>query len=338
MNLNKLRNGKLGIIIPCFNESRNIEALIKEISLIASSNKIEAYPIVIDDGSYDNTYNVALEILKDEFERGFTIQRFIRNFGKEAAILAGLRQSKKIGCSCTALIDADFQDNPDTLVEMYSKWQKGDQLISCIRGKRYKVDSFFKRSTSYLFYLVFSRSSNFKYKKGIGDFRLMDKSVIDYLLMMPERVRFFKGLIQWVGEENSYVYSERNNRRAGKSKWNFWKLWNYALDGIFNYSTSPIRIWTYVGLISIIIGLGYLFISLFLTYLGIFSIQPGYFSVITLILLFGGLNMMGIGLLGEYIGRIFTEIKQRPNYIIRDNIVWSQSKESKLNSHNKNSS
>lgn len=326
-----LRNGKLGVIIPCLNEALNIDSLITEISKISKNNNIEIYPIIIDDGSTDDTYQESLNCLKREFDKGFNLQRFIRNFGKESAILAGLKQSNNMGCACTALLDADFQDNPQTLLLMYEKWQYGNQLISCVREKRYKADPFFKTLTSNLFYLVFEKSSKFRFKRGIGDFRLMDKKVVSYILQIPERIRFFKGLIQWVGVENTYVYSERKKRNAGTSKWNIWKLWNYGLDGIFNYSTSPIRIWTYIGFLSILVSLLYLLTSLLLTILGIFTIQPGYFSVITLIMLFGGLNMMGIGLLGEYVGRIFIEVKKRPDYILRSNTIWFKGKELKTN-------
>ena len=202
-----LRNGKLGVIIPCLNEALNIDSLITEISKISKKNRIEIYPIIIDDGSTDDTYQKSLNCLKREFDEGFNLQSFIRNFGKESAILAGLKQSKSTGCACTALIDADFQDNPQTLLLMYEKWQSGHQLISCIREKRYKADPFLKTLTSNLFYLVFEKSSKFRFKRGIGDFRLMDNTVVNYILQIPERIRFFKGLIEWVGVETvSYTH------------------------------------------------------------------------------------------------------------------------------------
>ena len=325
MNKINLRLGSLGLIIPCFNEQSNIVPLLIKIASIAKDNNINIYPIVIDDGSNDDTFNISLNCLKENFKNGFALKRFIRNFGKESAILAGLRQSNIYKCDCTALIDADFQDDPESLIDMYEKWQEGYQLVSCIREKRYKVDPLLKRLSSYLFYVVFEMSSKFKYRKGIGDFRLMDKSVVSYLLLIPERIRFFKGLVSWIGVDSTYVVSARKLRKTGRSKWNAWKLWNYALDGIFNHSTSPIRIWTYFGLLIIFSGLIYLLMSLILTYAGVFVIQPGYFSIISLIIFFGGLNMIGIGLLGEYIGRIFIEVKQRPEYIIREEVLCDES-------------
>jgi glycosyltransferase involved in cell wall biosynthesis len=200
---------------------------------------------------------------------------------------------------------------------MVRLWQQGgcDSVVA-VRHSR-TGDSFLKKATAHAFYKVATRLADVPMQPNAGDFRLLDRSVVDALRSLPERTRFMKGLYAWVGTRSAVVDYERPARAAGRSKWSFWRLWNFALDGIFSFSTIPLRIWTYVGATAALLASIYGAIIIVRTMLHGVDV-PGYASLLVVVLFMGGLNLIGLGILGEYIGRIFTESKQRPLYLVRD--------------------
>ena len=234
-----------------------------------------------------------------------------RNFGKEAALTAGLEVSK---AEVIIPIDVDLQDPPKLILDFINKYKEGFDVVLAKRIDR-SSDSFFKRASAKFFYKFHNIISDIEIPPNVGDFRLMSKKVICALKEMPENQRFMKGIFAWLGYKTTIVEYKREKRISGKSSFNTWKLWNFALEGITSFSTAPLRIWLYIGL----------FISLFSFILGIFTIiktiifgvsLPGYASLLTIVLFLGGIQLIGIGILGEYIGRIFKEAKRRPSYII----------------------
>ena len=205
---------------------------------------------------------------------------------------------------------------------MVGKWREGFDSVIAIRSDR-QGDSYLKRSTAGLFYRVIGRISEIPIPANAGDFRLLDRAVVDALLLLPERTRFMKGLYAWVGFKHAYVTYRRPHRSAGRSKWKYWKLWNLALEGILSFTTLPLRIWTYLGFavasISALYGLVIIVRTL------IYGVDvPGYASLLVTVLFLSGVNMVGLGILGEYLGRIFLEVKQRPMYLVGSKIGFGQ--------------
>ena len=308
-----MKDFKISIVTPFFNEAGSICSFFESIFRILDNQKFSYEIICIDDGSSDQT----LENLK-KFAIGnknIKIISLSRNFGKEYALTAGIDAAQG---DAVIPIDADLQDPPELIPLMVDEWLKGFPVVLAKRASRI-TDTKFKRGTAHFFYKIINVLSDVSIPENTGDFRLMDRQVVDILKQLPERTRFMKGLFAWVGFEQATVYYDRQDRRDGQTQWNVWKLWTFALDGIFSFSTSPIRIWTYLGLtIALSAGLYGSFIILKTLVYGISA--PGYASLACLILFFSGINLVGIGLLGEYIGRIFMETKCRPLYIIKEKI------------------
>lgn len=308
-----MRDKKISLVTPFFNEEKGIDVFFQAIYETLNSITVDYEIICIDDGSTDKT--LSLLIQKTALDPRVKIISLSRNFGKEYALTAGIDAAQG---DAVIPIDADLQDPPELIPLMVDEWLKGFPVVLAKRASRI-TDTKFKRGTAHFFYKIINVLSDVSIPENTGDFRLMDRQVVDTLKQLPERTRFMKGLFAWVGFEQATVYYDRQDRREGQTKWNVWKLWNFALDGIFSFSTSPIRIWTYLGLtIALSAGLYGLFIILKTLVYGISA--PGYASLACLILFFSGINLVGIGLLGEYIGRIFMETKCRPLYIIKEKI------------------
>ncbi|WP_461520097.1 glycosyltransferase family 2 protein [Porticoccus sp.] len=312
-----MKNFKISIVTPFYNEADSINLFFESIWNILNNSNFSYEIICIDDGSSDNT----LEILKKFAHNNPDIKiiSLSRNFGKEYALTAGIDAAQG---DAVIPIDADLQDPPELIPSMVEEWIKGFPIVLAKRASR-TTDTTFKRGTAHFFYKVINILSDVSIPENTGDFRLLDRSVVEALKTLPERTRFMKGLFAWIGFDHTTVYYDRQNRREGKTKWNVWKLWNFALDGIFSFSTTPIRIWTYLGLtIALASSLYGLSIIIKTLVYGISS--PGYASLACLILFFSGINLVGIGLLGEYIGRIFIETKCRPLYIIKEKIGFQE--------------
>jgi glycosyltransferase involved in cell wall biosynthesis len=309
----------IDLLIPCHNEAESAEALIQALDLtIAAFNQPAQDPIrfeliIVDDGSTDQTCQRFEQLIRQSRSiSGGSIISLSRNFGKEAAIVAGLDHCKGDAC---IILDADLQDPPALIPEMITAWRDGYQVVNAVRHDR-SSDSLMKRISSEGFYSLFLKLSKLKVQFNASDFRLLDKAAIAAILACEERVRFSKGFFAWIGFDQKNIYFKRPARQAGSTKWGSWKLWNYALDGIFNFSTAPLRIWSYIGLFvtaaSFVVGLTSVIRVLF------FGIDvPGYASLFFAVTFLGGLQLIGIGILGEYVGRSYLEAKRRPHYVIK---------------------
>lgn len=269
--------------------------------------------IFIDDGSNDQT----LELLLKEREKYpcISIIELSRNFGKENALLAGFHAATG---DAVIPMDVDLQDPPELIHEFLRKWEEGYDMVLGVRRQR-KADSWLKRLTASLFYRIFNLLCGNRLIPNAGDYRLLSRNVLDALNLLPEHSRFTKGLYAWVGFRHSIIEFERPQRVAGASKWNMWKLWNFALDGITGFSTILLRIWGYLGIFVALCGFGYaLFLVIRALLCGIDV--PGYTSIMTVLLILGGMILTSLGVIGEYLGRIVEETKRRPLYIIRSQI------------------
>ena len=243
--------------------------------------------------------------------KNIRIINFSRNFGKEAALTAGLDKARG---EAAIPIDVDLQDPPELIKELVARWREGYDVVLAKRADR-TSDSFAKRVSADLFYKLNGKISNVDIPNNVGDFRLMSKRVVEALNQLPENQRFMKGLFAWVGFKTVVIEYVREKREAGQSSFNGWKLWNFALDGITSFSTLPLRIWLYIG--ALVSFLSFLYGSFIILKTLIFGVDlPGYASLAVIMLFLGGIQLIGIGILGEYIGRIYSESKRRPSYII----------------------
>jgi glycosyltransferase involved in cell wall biosynthesis len=296
-----------------YNEANNINKFFA--SLIPAVEQVtDDYEVIcVNDGSNDKT----LEMLKTKHQTNQRIKAIdlSRNFGKEAALTAGLNFASG---DAVVPIDADLQDPPELIPKLVEKWHQGYKVVLCERTDR-STDGFVKRSAANLFYRLHRKLSDIPVPVNVGDFRLMDRQVVEALQLLPERTRFMKGLFAWLGYDQTSIGYIRPSRNDGSTKWRFLSLWNFALDGIFSFSTLPLRIWTYLGLM---VAVGAAFYMAFIIFkVLIMGIDvPGYASTLVFLLFFSGVNMIGLGILGEYVGRIFAEVKRRPIYLIKQTI------------------
>jgi polyisoprenyl-phosphate glycosyltransferase len=302
----------VSVIVPVKDEEAAIGTFVERVSKVLN----EVAPLgdwemlFIDDGSRDETYAAIYQASCQEPR--IKALSLSRNFGKEAALSAGIDHC----CGQVVIpIDVDLQDPPEVIVEMIARWREGYEVVYGVRRSR-ASDSFAKRVTAHLYYRVHNRLSEEKIPEHAGDFRLLDRKVVETLRRMPERNRFMKGLFAWSGFRQIAVSYDRVERSAGKSKFSAWKLWTLAIDGITSSSTVPLRIWSYVGGV---IAFGALFYALFITARTLFLGSPvsGYPSIMVSIMFFGGVQLLSLGVLGEYVGRVLIETKQRPLYVVR---------------------
>ncbi|MGI6247105.1 MAG: glycosyltransferase family 2 protein [Pseudochelatococcus sp.] len=304
----------LSIVTPFYNEEEAIDAFFSRLTGLLERT-LPAYElefVCVDDGSRDRT----LAILKAHAERDGRVRvvELARNFGKEAALTAGLSVARG---DAVIPIDADLQDPPEIIPEMVRLWaEEGYDVVEARRADR-SSDTWLKRRSAEWFYKLSKIIAETPIPENTGDFRLMSRRVVDVVNMLPERQRFMKGIFAWVGFRRARVEFVREQRVAGSTKWNKWRLWNFALEGITSFSTWPLRVWTYVG--ALIAGLAFLYglILVVSTLIGGRSV-PGYASLMSAILFMGGVQLVGIGILGEYLGRTYLETKQRPVFIIRE--------------------
>ena len=303
----------ISIICPFYNEEDTIQVFFKELLSVLTDIDENFEILCINDGSNDQTLERLLQHQKQSTQQiDIQIIDFSRNFGKEAALTAGIDQA--LGKAIIP-IDTDLQDPPELIKEMIIKWQEGYDIVLAKRIDR-SSDTWMKRKTAKWFYKLHNKISSPAIPEDVGDYRLLDRKVAEALKQLPERQRFMKGIFNWVGFKNTTIEFTRNPRTFGQTKFAFSSLWNFALEGITSFSTVPLKIWTYLGLIISISSFCYAnFIIIRTLFLGIDL--PGYASLIVTVLFLGGLQLIGIGVLGEYIGRIYIESKQRPVYIIQ---------------------
>lgn len=301
----------ISIIVPCYNEEDVVELFLEEVSTILKRTKQEYEIIFVNDGSKDNTLETLLS-LKSTYEH-IRIIHLSRNFGKESALTAGLDCAKG---DVIIPIDADLQDPPELIEQFIDKWKEGYDVVLAKRIDR-KADSIAKRHTANLFYKFHNKISPTTIPDNVGDYRLISKKVLKAIQQLPENQRFMKGIFAWVGFKTTTIEYTRESRKAGETSFGAWKLWNFALDGITSFSTVPLRIWFYIGICISFLSLIYGSVIIVKTL--VYGIDlPGYASIFTTVLFLGGIQLMGIGILGEYIGRLYQESKRRPIYIIEN--------------------
>jgi len=309
----------VSIVVPFYNEEGAVIGFHETITgALANLTQFDFEFICINDGSSDNTLDELLECVA--CDPRYVVLELSRNFGKEAAMSAGIDQAKG---ECVIPIDADLQDPPALIAQMLVEWQKGAEVVLAKRIDR-STDSYAKRTSALMFYRLHNALSNLKIPENVGDFRLMDRIVVDALKQLPERQRFMKGLFAWLGFRTVTIEYIRDPRANGNSKFTGWKLWNFAIEGITSFSLVPLKVWTYIG------ALGSLFAFCYASFITIrtliFGIDvPGYASLLVVMLFFGSLQLMSLGVIGEYIGRIYFESKQRPLYLIRKSYFSKQS-------------
>lgn len=316
--MNSNENKRISVVVPCYNEEEVLHELFRRMKGAAESWGLDWEIICIDDGSSDNTWNLLLEQHKKD-PRWFAIS-FSRNFGHQTAVSAGIFHATG---DAVIVIDADLQDPPEELQRFIKKWQEGFDIVYAIRHKR--KETFFKRISYWLFYRLMSKMIDFEFPLDSGDFCIMDRKIVDILNSMPERNRFVRGLRAWSGFKQTGLVYERPARAAGDAKYNFKKLRRLAIDGIASFSTVPLSVASHLGLW--ISGLSFLGVFLFILQ-RIFPVffesiglgpKPG-FAIINAILFLGGVQLLFLGILGSYLGRIYDEVKRRPLWIIREQV------------------
>jgi glycosyltransferase involved in cell wall biosynthesis len=303
---------QLSIVAPMFNEAENLDRLFERLTAVLGKIGLSYEIICVNDGSSDAT----LQKLLQHREKNPTIKivDLSRNFGKDIALTAGIDHA----CGAAVIpIDSDLQDPPELIDAMVKKWREGFEVVYATRRSR-QGESFAKQITASFFYRIFNSLTDVKMPLNTGDFRLLDRKAVDALSRMPERSRFMKGLFAWVGFRQTAVEYDRDARHAGTSKWNYWRLWNFAIDGITAFSSLPLRVWTYVGVAISFLSFCYAtFLIVRTLYLGHVDV-PGYASTIVVVLFLGGIQLITLGVLGEYLGRIYVEVKGRPLYLVRE--------------------
>ena len=305
----------LSVVVPVKDEQDSIVEFVRRVSAVLDDVAGgEGWEILfVDDGSSDSTLAaIAAANARDPRVRAISLSR---NFGKEAALSAGLDHAAG---QAVVPIDVDLQDPPEVIGAMVDKWRAGSDVVYGVRRNR-ASDALPKRLTADLYYRTHNWLSADKIPEHAGDFRLLDRKVVDVIRKLPERNRFMKGLFAWGGFSQAAVEYDRTERSAGRSKFGYWKLWTLAIDGITSASTVPLRVWSYLGAAVALAAMGYAgFVAARTLIFG--SDVPGYASIMVSVLFLGGIQLISLGVLGEYVGRILIETKQRPLYVVRDRI------------------
>lgn len=302
----------ISIVVPCYNESGSLLHFVERIRLLLVKHYHYSFELIlVDDGSVDNTFAVMHTLCsKENWIKGVGLTR---NFGKEAALTAGLDFAQG---DAIVFMDADLQHPPEVVSDFIALWEEGKDVVLGRRASR-KTDSPAYKIFASLFYRIHNKISDIELPENVGDFRLIDRKVADQVRLLTENRRFMKGLFAWVGYTPAYVDYEVAERWDGISSFNKWRSWNFALEGITSFSTIPLRIWTYFGGLILTVGLAYSLLIIVKTM--VYGVQtPGYVTLLTTFVVFSGVQLVGVGILGEYIGRIYMEVKRRPPYLVRE--------------------
>lgn len=309
MDVNKQKT-ELSVVVPVYNEEENLSAIYNRLSIVLKKLGVSYEAIFVDDGSLDNSFEL-LEELRQKDGR-IKILKFSRNFGHQVAITAGMNYSSG---EAVITIDADLQDPPEVIEELYENYKSGYDIVYAAREKR-KGETFFKLATAFIFYRIFNGLTNINMPVDTGDFRLMSRRAVNALNEIREKDRFLRGLVSWIGFRQTKVFYKREKRNRGVSKYPIFKMVSFAFNGITSFSRLPLRVSLVIGIICGLSSLVYLLISLVYFFLG--KTLAGWTSLVALITFFGSVQLFSIGILGEYIGRIFDEVKNRPLYLIDD--------------------
>jgi len=311
---------KIAIVIPAYNEEDNVEIAYKRLKEVLDFTNYDYELIFVDDGSKDNTLSKLLELY--EKDKKVKVISLSRNFGKEIALSAGLDY---VDADAVIPFDVDLQDPPEVIPKLIAKFEEGYDVVNAVRIKR-EGETFLKRFTSKAFYKIINILSDIEIPQDVGDFRLISKAALNAVKQIRERKRFMKGIFAWVGFKTTSVYYERAPRYAGKTKWNYFKLINLAIEGITSFSIAPLRLASLLGLfVSFVAFLYAMWIIIQKLVYG--NPVKGYPSIMVAILFLGGVQLITIGIIGEYVGRIYEEVKQRPLYIVKK--IWDKDNKDK---------
>ncbi|WP_445632416.1 Glycosyltransferase 2-like domain-containing protein [Nostoc sp. DSM 114161] len=301
----------ISVVVPMYNEEPNIDYLFERLISVLTRLNMKYEIVCVNDGSKDNT----LKLLVEHHYRNPAIKvvNLSRNFGKEIALTAGIDYTTG---AAVVPIDADLQDPPELIEQLIAKWHEGYDVVYATRRSR-QGETWIKRFTASAFYRTIGKMSQTPIPPNTGDFRLLDRRVVNALKQLPERNRFMKGLFAWVGFKQTSILYDRPQRYQGYTKWNYWKLWNFAIDGIAAFSLIPLKVWSYLGLSISLISFSYASFLVIRTL--VFGIDiPGYASLMVAVLFLGGVQLLSLGMIGEYLGRVYDEVKGRPLYLVRD--------------------
>jgi polyisoprenyl-phosphate glycosyltransferase len=304
----------ISVVVPCYNESSGLLQFVDRFRPLLSKHQHYVFELVfVNDGSSDDTFaHIRALSQADNWIKGINLTR---NFGKEAALTAGLDYARG---DAVVFMDADLQHPPERVSDFIALWEQGHDVVVGRRASR-DTDSAGYKILANFFYRINNMISDVKLSENEGDFRLVDRKVADQLRGLRESRRFMKGLFAWVGYDSVFVEYEVGRRFNGVSSFNKWRSWNFALEGITSFSTVPLRIWSYLGGLVLLIGLGYLFVIVVEAMMyGV--VTPGYVTLLAAVVGFSGMLMIGIGILGEYIGRIYMEVKGRPSYLLKETV------------------
>ncbi len=310
---NATARATLCIVVPMFNEALAITHLVGRLDAALAQIPADIRMLFVDDGSTDGTAVELARIANNDAR--ISVLRLARNFGKEAAMTAGLDHAD---ADAVVIIDADLQDPPEVIAEFWTHFERGADMVYGVRASR-AGESWLKRLTAATFYRLIDRMSETPIPRDTGDFRLLSRRAVEALRQLRERHRFMKGLFGWVGFQQVAVRYHRAPRVAGRSKFGFWKLWNFALEGITSFSTVPLRIATYLGLVTALVAFGYGSLIITKTLLYGEAVR-GYPSLMTVMLFLGGVQLVALGVIGEYLGRIYNESKHRPLYLVSQSL------------------
>lgn len=298
----------LSVVVPVFNEEETLGIFHSEMTRVLESIGVPAELVFVDDGSTDRSWEI-IRSLSGVVAR----VRFSRNFGKEAALSAGLDVARG---EAVVVIDADMQHPPVVVADLFGRWQSGAKIVCAARDSRAQ-DGVTRRGMSHAFYRVFNGLSDHPIPQGVSDFRLLDRQVVDVIALMPEKSRFMKAMLTWPGFDMDIVPFEVAPRGGGTSKFGAFRLWRFGLDGLFNFSSRPLQVWMYLGLATILLSL-LIVVIMIVSYLAVGASLSGYRTVIVIVIGMSGIQILGIGVLGEYLARVFTESKARPLYVVSE--------------------
>ena len=300
----------LSVVVPFYNEQGNVDALFARLLPVLESLGESWEVVCVNDGSADATLERLLACRARDCR--INIVDFSRNFGKECALSAGLSQARG---QTVVVMDADLQHPPETIPALLAKWREGYEMVYAVRHARTGQSPLY-RLFARMFYAIMGKLSDVTLPAEVGDFRLLDRRIVDVITAMPERSRFMKGIFSWVGFRQTGVVYRQEARTEGASRWRFFALLRFAFDGLAAFSTFPLTVWGLIG--AAISGLSFLYILVRLIRVAVWGIDvPGYESIIVAILFLGGVQLLSLGILGSYLGRVFQEVKQRPLYVVR---------------------
>ncbi len=307
---------KLSLVVPCYNEEANVERFFNEVNKVFN-NKVEDFEFVfVNDGSKDKTYSELKMLYSENTNSNIQVLSFSRNFGKEAAIYAGLSHAKG---DLVCVIDADLQQRPEVVLEMLEEIEKDESLDSVAAYQENRKESKTLSGLKSAFYKVINKITDVDFVNGASDFRLLKRNMVDAILEMTEYHRFSKGIFSWVGFNTKYIPYTVEERQFGETKWSYGKLFKYAFEGIISFSTFPLKLATGVGLATAFASIIYLIVVI-LQKLILGIDVPGYATIVVLVLFLGGMQLFCLGILGEYLSKIYVQVKNRPIYILKEHL------------------